>query len=274
MTEILNYLSTGSMEVRKLALLSLVVYINNLPMLKLQTEGLNKLSTCKIENYLFLNLVGSHSLINRADLYGFEPSCIPKHNQENKFLFNSMPLGRYPNGHYKIYREEDLIFLLTTKKFELMPDLSTCVIWVNLDDCDKRVKMILKLTERQMSLDEEIYRFKKESLTIIEDKPQFSPKPQRKMGFGGKKRKNQGKELVEGSDHSTNGEKWSKLSNRGLRDDKTDNSKSYKRGSKFMKLTSEGEILKTNNINNQSTALPSPIMDTPMKSVRKSQLFN
>lgn len=63
-----------------------------------------------------------------------------------------MPLGRYPNGNFKIYREEDLIFLLSTKKFDLIPDISTCVIWVNLEDCDPKVKSLLNLVIKSVDM--------------------------------------------------------------------------------------------------------------------------
>jgi hypothetical protein len=150
LTKILDLLKDGNLITRRLALLSLVVYINNLPKFKLQVDTLKNFSQAIISGYVFLNLLSSRSLIGREDLDGFKPGTITGDPQESKFLFNSMPLGLYPSGNFKIYREVDLIFLLSTKQFDLIPDISTCVVWVNLGDSDCKVKQLLNLVFKQI----------------------------------------------------------------------------------------------------------------------------
>ena len=75
--EILKIIQKGDLLSRKLALLSLVVFVNNLPILKIQPDSLKKLSMAIQGDYVFINLLSSSSLIEKSDLDGFCPGSIP-----------------------------------------------------------------------------------------------------------------------------------------------------------------------------------------------------
>lgn len=60
-------------------------------------------------------------------------------------IFYSMPLSKFPRGELFIYSIDDITRVLKRGEYNLLPDLSTSIIWVDLRNCPRNTVMILKI---------------------------------------------------------------------------------------------------------------------------------